>query len=270
MRPILEDVFIDQPLDPMEAARRAVRPQLRRRFYKDVDVTVSPEGFALALDGRPIKTPARRALAAPTRELADAMAQEWLAQVDHVDPATMPLTRLANTIIDGVAQSPSAAADDVAKFLGSDLVCYRADSPTGLAARQSEAWDPILAWAHEELGARFMRAQGMAYVVQPETALAAARAALPDTSAQGPYVRDVWRIGALHSMTTLTGSALIALAVLRGRLNVAQAWAAAHVDEDWNMETWGRDSLALERRAFHLCEMQAAARVLDALHEGTK
>src|SRR5882762_8265284 len=142
MRPILEDVFIDQPLDPMEAARRAVRPQLRRRFYKDVDVTVSPEGFALALDGRPVKTPARRALAAPVRELAEALAEEWRAQHEQVDPATMPLTRLVNTIIDGVADTPSSVADDVAKFVACDLIFYRADGPPGLVARQSQAWDP--------------------------------------------------------------------------------------------------------------------------------
>jgi chaperone required for assembly of F1-ATPase len=177
----------------------------------------------------------------------------------------MPLTRLANTIIDGVADAPSSVADDVAKFFASDLICYRAERPAGLVARQSAAWDPVIAWARDELGAHFMLGHSMTYVTQSQAALAAARAALPDFSWQKPRMPEIWRIGALHSITTLTGSALIALAVLRGRLDVEQAWAAAHVDEDWNMETWGRDSLALERRVFHLCEMQAAARVLDAL-----
>ena len=105
----------------------------------------------------------------------------------------------------------------------------------------------------------------MAYVTQPEAALAAARAALPIIPGQPQSVCAIWRLGVLHSITTLTGSALIALAVLRGRLDVAQAWRAAHIDEDWNMETWGRDTLALERREFHFAEMQASAGVLDAL-----
>lgn len=265
MRDILVDVFENQPLDPMEAARRGVRPQLRRRFYKDVDVADDTEGFALKLDARPVRTPARRALAAPDRALAEALAEEWRAQHEQVDPATMPLTRLVNTIIDGVADTPSSVVDDVAKFFCCDLIFYRAAGPPGLVARQSQAWDPVVTWARQELGACFLVGQGMAYVTQPEAALAAARAALPDTSAQEPHVRDVWRIGALHSITTLLGSAVIALAVLRGRLSVAEAWSAAHVDEDWNMETWGTDTLALERRAFRLAEMQAAARVLDAL-----
>jgi chaperone required for assembly of F1-ATPase len=265
MRDILVDVFENQPLDPMETARRGVRPQLRRRFYKDVDVADSTEGFALKLDGRPVRTPARRVLAAPVRELAEALAAEWRAQHEQVDPTTMPLTRLVNTILDGVADTPSSVADDVAKFFCCDLIFYRADGPPGLVARQSQAWDPVVAWAREQLGACFLVGQGIAYVAQPEAALAAARAALPDTSGQQPHVRDIWRIGALHSITTLIGSAVIALAVLRGRLSIAEAWSAAHVDEDWNMETWGNDTLALERRAFRLAEMQAAARVLDAL-----
>src|SRR5258705_6212323 len=265
MRDILEDVSATQPLDPTEAARRAMRPQLRRRFCGNVDVADVAEGFALALDGRPIKTPARRPLAAPVREVAEALAQEWRAQREHVNPATMPFTRLANTIIDGVADGPSAVAADVAKFLASDLIFYRAERPAALVARQSQAWDPVVAWARDELGARFMLGQGLAYVAQPEAALAAARSALPATSGEVPNARGIWRLGALHSITTLTGSALIALAVMRARLDIAQAWRAAYVDEDWNMETWGRDTLALEGRAFHFAEMQAAARVLDAL-----
>jgi chaperone required for assembly of F1-ATPase len=260
MRDIFEDIFANQPLDPTESARRSMRPQLRRRFYNEVGAIEGEGGFALALDGRPVKTPARRALAAPMRTLAEALADEWRAQRDHVDPATMPLTRLANTIIDGVADAAGPVAAEVAKFLASDLVFYRANSPDALVARQSQAWDPVLAWAREVLGARFVLGQGMVFVAQPEAALAAARATIP---------HDVWRLGALHSITTLTGSALIALAVLHARLSVEEAWAAAHVDEDWNMDTWGYDALMLERRAFRFSDMQAAARVLEALRHTT-
>jgi chaperone required for assembly of F1-ATPase len=256
MRDLFEDIFPSQPPDPTEAARRAMRPQLRRRFYDRVSIAEGEGGFGLLLDGRPVMTPARRALAAPTRAWGEALAAEWEAQRDVIDPAKMPLTRLANTIIDGVADAPSAVAAEVEKYLATDLVFYRAAGPDGLVARQSEAWDPVLAWAREVLGARFVLGQGAVFVAQPAHALAAACAAIPRDPS-----RDLWRLGALHVVTTLTGSALIALALAAGALSVDAAWAAAHVDEDWNMDFWGRDALALERRAFHFAEMQAAAAV---------
>lgn len=256
MRDLFEEIFANQPLDPTEAARRGMRPHLRRRFYARAEVAEGEDGFAVLLDGRPVKTPARRTLAAPTRALAEALAAEWEAQRDVVDPAKMPLTRLANSIIDGVADAPAAVAAEAGKYLASDLVCYRAEGPDGLVARQAGAWDPVIAWAREALGARFVVGEGMVFVVQPEAALAAARAALP---------RDPWRLGAFHAVTTLTGSALIALAVLNGRLGVEDAWRAAHIDEDWNMDFWGRDELALERRAARYAEMRAACLVLRTL-----
>ena len=256
MRDIFEDIFQDEPIDPVAAARRHLRPPLARRFYDEVSVADGEGGFGLLLDRRPVKTPARRALAAPTRSLAEALAAEWRAQGEHVEPAKMPLTRLANSIIDGVADAPGAVAAAAEKYLASDLVFYRAAEPEGLVARQALAWDPLLDWAREALGARFVRTEALAFVAQREAALAAARKAIP---------RDPWPLGALHSITTLTGSGLIALAVLHRRLSVEEAWAAAHVDEDWNMEFWGRDEVALQRRAYRFAEMQAAATVLAAL-----
>jgi len=262
MRDIFEELFQNEPLDPTEAARRAMRPQRRRRFYEQVSVVEGEGGFGIALDGRPVKTPARRPLAAPTLPLAEALAAEWRAQAEYIDPSAMPLTRLANSIIDGVADAPQAVAAEVEKYLASDLVFYRAEGPEKFIARQAAAWDPLIAWAREALGARFVLAQGLVFVAQPDEALAAACGAIPrDPSG----AKALWRIGALHSITTLTGSALIALAVLCGRLSVDDAWAAAHVDEDWNMEIWGRDELALERRAFRFAEMRAAAKVLELL-----
>jgi chaperone required for assembly of F1-ATPase len=256
MRDLFEDLSAQEPLDPVAAARRAVRPQLRRRFYDHASVAEDEGAFAILLDQRPVMTPARRKLAAPTRALAEALAAEWQAQAEVIDPANMPLTRLANTIIDGVAGASDAVAAEVAKYLGSDLLCYRASSPDGLVEQQQQAWDPVLGWAREALGAGFVLAEGLAFVQQPEAALAAARAAIP----RGPG--NHWRLGALHAVTTLTGSALLALAVLHGRLSAEAAWAAAHVDEDWNIEFWGRDALAMARRAYRFAEMQAAATVL--------
>ena len=255
MRDLFEDIFRDAALDPTQAERRAVRPHLRRRFYQRAEVEDADGEFRIVLDGRPVKTPARRTLAAPTRALAQALAAEWEAQRDVIDPAKMPLTRLANTIIDGVADAPSAVAAEVNRYLACDLVFYRAPGPTGLVAWQAKAWDPVLAWVREALGARFVLAEGIAFVAQPAQSLAAASSAIPT---------DPWRLGAMHAVTTLTGSALIAIALARGALSVDAAWAAAHVDEDWNMKFWGRDALALERRAARFSEMQAAATVLEA------
>jgi len=168
----------------------------------------------------------------------------------------MPLMRLANAIVDGVSDRSGPVAAEVEKYLASDLVCYRANFPPGLVERQARHWDPILEWAADTLGANFVLAHGVIHVAQPEPALSAARKNIPD---------DPWRLGAVHAATTLTGSALIALALSRARLTVDEAWAAAHVDEDWNMEQWGRDELAMQRRAFRFAELQAEALVLREL-----
>jgi chaperone required for assembly of F1-ATPase len=255
MRDLFESMFANEPLDPMQAARRGLRPPLRRRFYERADVEAAEEEFRILLDGRPVKSPARRTLAAPSHELAQRLAAEWDAQRDVIDPAKMPLTRLANTIIDGVIDSPSPVRLDVERYLACDLVFYRAPGPAGLVMRQGRAWDPVLAWARAALCAGFVLGEGIAFVEQPAQALAAATSAIP----QHP-----WRLGALHSITTLTSSALMALALAHNAFSVDAAWSAAHVDEDWNMEFWGRDELALERRAARFAEMQAAATVLEA------
>jgi chaperone required for assembly of F1-ATPase len=244
------------PNNAIEAARRSTRSSLRRRFYERVTTARVPEGRAVELDRKPVRTPAGRVLAAPKPALAQAIATEWAAQGEMIDPAKMPQTRLANAIIDGVTDRPGPVAAEIEKYLASDLVCYRADVPQGLRERQAEHWDPILAWARDALGAHLRVGEGVVHVAQPEAALAAARAAIP---------ADPWRLGAVHAVTTLTGSALIALALSRGRLSAEAAWQAAHVDEDWNMEQWGRDDLALERRAYRYAEFLAAAVVLSEM-----
>jgi len=256
MRDLFEGIFDEEPLDPTQAARRAMRPQPRRRLYERVELEDAEEEFRIVLDGRPVKTPARRTLAAPSRALAQHLAAEWESQREAVDPARMPLTRLANTIIDGVVDAPAAVAAEIERYLACDLVFYRAPGPAGLVLRQAKAWDPVVAWAREAMGARFVLAEGIAFVAQPAQALAAAGSAIP---------RHPWRLGAVHAITTLTGSALVAIALARAAVSVDAAWTAAHVDEDWNMEFWGRDTIALERRAARFAEMQAAATVLDAI-----
>jgi chaperone required for assembly of F1-ATPase len=259
MRDLLDQLGHGQADDPTEAARRAMRPKLVRRFYASTSVSEEHGGFSVLLDGKPIKTPARRTLAVPGPVLARAVAAEWEAQSADIDPANMPLTRLVNTIIDGVGPAPAPVAAEVAKYLGSDLLFYRADSPEGLVERQAGEWDPIIEWAHWELNARFILSAGISFVPQPEPALAHARAAIPE---------DPWLLGPVHSMMTLTGSALLALAVLLGRVDVETAWRAAHVDEDWNIEHWGTDELALKRRKFRHAEMLAAATVIEAIMPG--
>jgi chaperone required for assembly of F1-ATPase len=255
MRDIFTEIFENQPLDPREAARRGARPQLRKRFYGQAHAGEAEGGsFRLLLDAKPVKTPARRWLAAPTRALAEKIAEEWNAQEQVIDPARMPLTRLANAVIDAVADAMGPVADDVAQYLGSDLLCYRAEAPDGLVEWQARAWDPVLAWASQALGARFVLVQGVVHVAQPGEAVAAARIAIPS---------EPWRLGAVASITTLTGSGLLALALSAGAIDADAVWAAAHVDEDWQMSQWGRDELALARRDFRFSEMQAAAAVLQ-------
>jgi chaperone required for assembly of F1-ATPase len=245
-----------QTEDPVSAARRGARPALRKRFYQKATVAAGPDGHEVRLDDRPIRTPARRLLALPSATLGEAVAAEWEAQRDLIDPANMPLTRLVNAIIDGVADSQAAVADEVKKYLASDLLFYRSVTPQGLGESQMEHWDPVLNWTRDALGANFRTGEGVIHVSQPEAALAAAGKAMP---------ADPWLLGAVHVITTLTGSALLALAMLRDAITPDAAWQAAHVDEDWNMEQWGRDELALERRAFRLAEFQAAATVLKSL-----
>ena len=254
MREIFEDIFINQPLDPMESARRNMRANLRKRFYKEAGVGEEGEGgFPVLLDGKAVRTPARHLLSAPTRALAQAIADEWQAQQDVIDPARMPLTRLANAAVDAVATQAQPVADEIARYLGSDLVVYRAGGPAALVARQTQVWDPVLAFARDTLEARFVQVEGVVFSAQPPQAVAAARAHIPT---------DAWRLAAVSSITTLTGSALLALMLARGAITPDAAWEAAHLDEDWQMTQWGRDDVALARRAFRRADFDAATAVL--------
>jgi chaperone required for assembly of F1-ATPase len=259
MRELFDEVAGKSPLDPEEAVRRTTRGPRRTRFYAHAGVVDSSGGFAITLDDKPIRTPSGRPLVAPTRPIADGIAAEWNAQQEIIDPLTMPLTRFANSVVDAVVDRVEAVADDIAKYLGSDLLFYRAGHPEALVAREAAAWDPVLFWAADALGAHFILAEGIVHVRQPDSAIAAARGALP---------ADPWSVAALHVVTTLTGSALLALALLHGVLDQDQVWAAAHVDEDWNIAQWGVDQEIAARRAARLIDFGAAVSILKSLNSG--
>ncbi|MBV9078537.1 MAG: ATPase [Methylobacteriaceae bacterium] len=224
-----------------------------RRFYGEAGIRPEEGGFGLVLDGRPARTPGRRPLTLPTEALGQAVAAEWAGQGPTIDPRTMPLTRLANSAIDGVAREVAAVQADIVRYAGSDLVAYRAGEPEPLVAMQATAWDPVLDWAREALGARFVLSQGVMFVEQPPAALDRVRAAVEADSS--PF-----RLAALHVLTTLTGSVLIALMHASGALDADAAWAAAHVDETFQESRWGTDGEAALRRAAREAEFRAASR----------
>ena len=257
MRELFEEVAGKSPLDPEELVRRAARTPKRKRFYTKAGAAEGKDGFAITLDGKPIRTPSGRQVVVPVREIAEAIVAEWEAQQELIDPLTMPMTRFANSVVDAVIDRVDAVTEDMAKYFQSDLLFYRAGHPEALVAREAAHWDPLLFWAADTLGAHFILAEGIVHVRQPESAIAAARAALPS---------DPWSIAALHVITTLTGSALLALALLHGVVDPDQVWVAAHVDEDWNSEKWGVDEEVAARRAVRLVDFRAAAGILKALN----
>lgn len=260
MRDIFSDLSaptLSDP-DPTRRAQIQMKQPLPKRFYKGVSVSEIDGEFAVLLDGRPVKTPSKRGLVLPTQRAAELVAAEWQAQETEINPGKMPLTRLANTAIDGIANEVDAVFDDMLKFAGTDLLCYRADSPENLVIRQSEVWDPVVRWAADELGARFILVAGIMHHEQPETALAAITEAMQAE-------KDAFRLASLHTMTTLMGSAILVAAYAYGRLTAEEAWKAAHVDEDYQIDLWGTDTEAEARRAARWTEFSAAARFYEAL-----
>lgn len=227
---------------------------LPKRFYREVAVTGASPPYGIALDGKPLRTPLKAPLALPTRPLAEAVAAEWRAREDTIDPRVMHLTRLANTAIDRVEGHRPRIVDEIVAYAGSDLLCYRAEEPPGLVARQAAIWDPLIAWAESVLGARLLLVAGIVHRLQPQSVL--------DSLARRLETKDAFALTALHNMTTLTGSVFLACAVETGRLSARDAWAAAHVDEDWQVEQWGRDVEADARREERWQEFRSAAEFL--------
>jgi chaperone required for assembly of F1-ATPase len=258
MRELFDEVAGHSPLDPEEAVRRATRVPQRKRVYKEAGTAPADGGFSVTLDGKPIRTPSGRHVVAPTSAIAEAIAAEWNAQGETIDPLTMPLTRFGNSVAE-VTDRVDAVADDVVKYLRTDLLFYRAGHPEALVAREAAYWDPVVSWAANELGAHFILAEGIVHVTQPEQAIKAAR---------GVFPADPWSVAALHVVTTVTGSALLALALLRGALDSDEVWAAAHVDDDWNVEKWGVDEEVAARRAARFIDFRAAVTILEELNPG--
>jgi chaperone required for assembly of F1-ATPase len=253
-----EDLFKDllpvhgEAIDPVEMARRDLRKNLPKRFYKQAHFDLRDGGHVLLLDGKPARTPGRKALTLPTAAAAQLVAEEWQAQGELIDPAIMPITRIVNSALDGVQTEMDAVRAEIVRFAGSDLVCYRVVDPDVLVQAQAVAWNSVLDFARDDLGAQMVLAQGIVFVEQPDHALAAVARAVDK-------VQGAITLATLHVMTTLTGSALIALALVHGKMDVDAAWAATHVDEDYQMRIWGSDTEAQARRERRWLEMKAAA-----------
>ena len=239
------------------------KPEDRRpkRFYKEVMAgEANPalgEGYAVLLDGRPVRTPAKKVLLLPTAQLARLIAEEWAVQGERVDPSGMTMTRLAFVTLDRDAFLSRTAIDEVAKYAETDLACYRAETPPELAAAQAEAWDGPLDWARTRLKAEFSVTKGLFPIGQPPEAIRAVRATAESL--------DAWRLTALAHATALAGSAVIALMLLEGEIDGETAFRLSTVDETHQAERWGADEEASERLARLREEMIAAGRFIAAL-----
>ncbi|MEM9047658.1 MAG: ATP12 family protein [Pseudomonadota bacterium] len=230
-----------------------------RRFWTQAGTAPAPGGHALLLDGKPVRSPARAPLVLPTRALAQALAREWDAQGESILPASMPLTRAANVAIDGVSGAHAAVAEMVAAYGQSDLLCYRADDPPGLVARQQAAWDPLLAWAAEVLDAPLTVTSGVMHAAQPASSLARLRACVA--------ALDPFALTAMHDLVTLSGSLVLGLAVQAKHSAPDRAWTLSRIDEDWQAEKWGLDAEAADAASERRAAFQSAARLLTLLEE---
>lgn len=228
-----------------------------KRFWKTADVVASGDGWGVALDGRPVRTPERAALTVPNAALATAIAAEWNQQGDTVDPRAMPLTGLANAAIDRVGPDPARFADSLALFAENELLAYRADHPPSLVAHQAAQWDPWLAWARTRYDVDFVTVSGIMHQPQPAATLARMQAAY--------RAHDAFRLAALHPVVTISGSAIVGLAVAEGAMDAAAAWAIGHLDELWQAEQWGKDPLAEAAHAARQADLAAAVTMLRLL-----
>jgi chaperone required for assembly of F1-ATPase len=229
-----------------------------KRFYREVTVDPGELGHRILLDGRPMRTPAKQALAVPTSRLAEAIADEWREQGDQIRPDTMPLTRLASTAIDRMPAQRQAAIEEVVACADTDLVCYRAAEPFELVQRQHHAWQPMLEWLTETYGVRLAVTTSILPLVQPPAASAILRRAIEEL--------DDWALVGMHAATTALGSLVLGLGLLHGRLDAEVALAASLLDELYEIERWGSDVEAERRHQALRRDIRAAARFLAALH----
>ena len=222
-----------------------------KRFWTDVSIDAER---GVRLDGKPVHTPGRLPLVLPTDALAEAVADEWRGVEGEIDPRAMPLTGLANAAIERVAADPALFAANLAAYAESDLLCYRADSPPELIARQAAAWDPPLGWATQRYDVHFTIATGVMHQPQPDATI--------ERLAVAVAVRDPFELAALSPIVTITGSLVLGLALIEHAMTADDVWAAANLDEDWQAEQWGEDPLAVQARAVRRAEFDAAARFL--------
>ncbi len=228
-----------------------------KRFYKQVTVQAVDGGWGIALDGRPLRTPAKHPLTLPTQALAEAIANEWHGQGEEVKPQTMPLTQLASTCLDGVVGRMPDVAAASAEYGGSELLCYRADEPPQLVARQVALWQPLLDWAARRYDANLRLASGIIHVAQPPQALNALRA--------GIDALDAWRLTALQNVIGITGSLVLSLAFVDGRLTPEETFDLAQLDENFQIERWGEDWEAADRRNNQRADLAVTRQFLDML-----
>ncbi len=246
-------------------AAQQAGPKLPRRFYKTVSVAAvdanggAGAGFGVLLDGRALRSPAKAQLIMPNEPLAARIAQDWQRQETQIDLAAMPVTRLAYRATDMVQGNEAETRREIVKYAGSDLLCYRADHPQDLVDLQAQIWDPVLDWANEAHGIDLKVATGVTPIRQSDDALGAL-----DSKIAGAYA-DPFLLAALHIVTTISGSALLAFAHGEGQLSAGKCWAAAHVDEDWQIEKWGEDDEAVQARAARRSEFDTASDVLKLL-----
>jgi chaperone required for assembly of F1-ATPase len=225
-----------------------------KRFYGSVAVAPEDGGMAVLLDGKPVRTPAKRPLLLPTQTLAEAVAEEWRVQGEVVKPQSMPLTQLCCTALDLAEPRAEALAAEIAAYGATDLLCYRAEAPAALVERQARLWQPLLDWAAAALAAPLAVTGGLVAVEQPPASLAALARAV--AGHQG------LALTALSQLVGVTGSLVLGLAVSAGRLTAAEAFELAELDGTWQMELWGADQEALDRRARQRADLEAAARLL--------
>lgn len=231
----------------------------KKRFWKQVTVEPAEAGFALHLDGRAVRTPAKAPFRAPVLAVAEAAAEEWRAQDKEIRPETMPVTRAVNSAIDRVAPQIEEIRAIISAYGGSDLLCYRAAGPEALIERQAERWNPPLDWAAEAFGARLRLGEGVMHVAQPAAAVESLAAAV---SRYAPL-----ELTALHDLVAISGSLILGLAVAEGTMTPEDAWAASRVDEDWQIELWGEDAEATAAAENKRAAFLTAARLLRLVRE---
>ena len=232
-----------------------------KRFYQQTGIVPTASGYGVALDGKPIKTPAKQSLVIPNAALAGAIAAEWEAQLGEIRPAQMPLTRLASTAIDRVAPQREEIVRQIADYAGTDLVCYRAVHPPALAMRQHAAWQPLADWAALRYDAPLEIAAGVIPKSQPQASLRAFAVAVAE--------QNDFALAALHLVTGACGSLVISLALIEGRLDAAEAYAISQLDESFQIEAWGEGEEQAERRRALATDIAAAARFISLLRVPT-